>query len=143
LDLNRIARGLTPARGLGLLEEARLFALLNLALMDSSVAVFDAKYTYNFVRPVTAIRNGDGDGNPRTEGDPGRVGPTPIDKLNLATGERSQLLELRGHTLGLNRGIDNAFLTRGGTAWAYAATELRADLYVVELSQPSAASQGR
>ena len=64
----------------------------------------------------------------------GRVGPTPIDKLNLATGERSQLLELRGHTLGLNRGIDNVFLTRGGTAWAYSATELRADLYVVELS---------
>ena len=64
----------------------------------------------------------------------GRVGPTPVDTLNLATGERSQLLELRGHTLGLNRGIDNVFLTRGGTAWAYSATELRADLYVVELS---------
>jgi hypothetical protein len=70
LQFNRIARGLTPTRGLGLLEEARLFALLNLALQDSSVAVFDAKYTYNFVRPVTAIRNGDADGNPRTEGDP-------------------------------------------------------------------------
>ena len=62
--------------------------------------------------------------------------PTPVDKLNLATGERSQLLELRGHTLGLNRGIDNVFLTRGGTAWAYSATELRADLYVVELATP-------
>ena len=70
IQFNRIARGLTPARGLGLLEEARLFALLNLALIDSSAAVFDAKYTYNFVRPVTAIRNGDADGNPRTEGDP-------------------------------------------------------------------------
>jgi hypothetical protein len=70
IQFNRIARGLTPTRGLGLLDEARLFALLNLALMDSSVAVFDAKYTYNFVRPVTAIRNGDADGNPRTEGDP-------------------------------------------------------------------------
>jgi hypothetical protein len=70
LQFNRIARGLTSTRGLGLLEEARLFALLNLALIDSSAAVFDAKYTYNFVRPITAIRNGDADGNPRTEGDP-------------------------------------------------------------------------
>jgi Tol biopolymer transport system component len=66
----------------------------------------------------------------------GRIGPTPVDKLNLATGERSQLLELRGHALGLNRGIDNVFLTRGGTAWAYSASELRGDLYVVELSTP-------
>ncbi len=70
IQFNRIARGLTPTRGLGLLEETRLFALLNLALIDSSAAVFDAKYTYNFVRPVTAIRNGDADGNPRTAGDP-------------------------------------------------------------------------
>jgi len=70
IQFNRIARGLTPSRGLGLLEEARLFALLNLAVIDSSAAVFDAKYTYNFVRPVTAIRNGDADGNPRTVGDP-------------------------------------------------------------------------
>ncbi len=66
----------------------------------------------------------------------GRVDPTPIDKLNLATGERTRLVELRGHALGLNRGIDNVFLTRGGTSWAYSATELRADLYVVELSPP-------
>jgi len=34
-------------------------------------AVFDAKYTYNFWRPVTAIRNGDLDGNDATERDPG------------------------------------------------------------------------
>ncbi|HSP18303.1 MAG TPA: hypothetical protein VLQ79_02240, partial [Myxococcaceae bacterium] len=66
----------------------------------------------------------------------GRAGPTPVDKVNLATGERSQLLELRGQTVGLNRGIDNVFLTRGGTAWAYAATETRADLYVVQLAMP-------
>jgi hypothetical protein len=68
---------------------------------------------------------------------PGRVDPTPIDKLNLATGERSRFLEIRGQALGLNRGLDNIFLNRGGTAWAYSATELKADLYVVELSPPS------
>ncbi len=70
IQFNRIARGLLASRGVDLIGEARLFALLNLALMDSTAAVFDAKYTYNFVRPVTAIRNGDADGNGRTAGDP-------------------------------------------------------------------------
>jgi hypothetical protein len=47
-----------------------LFALLNAALSDSSIAVFDTKYTYNFWRPVTAIRAAGGDRNPATEPDP-------------------------------------------------------------------------
>ena len=34
------------------------------------IAIFDAKYTYNFWRPVTAIRNGDLDGNEETTRDP-------------------------------------------------------------------------
>jgi hypothetical protein len=38
---------------------ARLFALLNLSLADSVIAFHDAKYTYNFRRPVTAIRAAD------------------------------------------------------------------------------------
>ncbi|MEP7133109.1 MAG: vanadium-dependent haloperoxidase [Acidobacteriota bacterium] len=70
IQFNRIARGLVGSQGLDLLGEARLFALLNMALVDAGAAVFDAKYTYNFVRPVTAIRNGDADGNSRTAGDP-------------------------------------------------------------------------
>ena len=70
IQFNRIARGLSGAQGFGLLDEARLFALLNIALLDSIAAVFDAKYTYNFVRPVTAIRNGDADGNRLTAADP-------------------------------------------------------------------------
>ncbi|HWJ18465.1 MAG TPA: hypothetical protein VNR65_07050 [Geobacterales bacterium] len=40
------------------------------ALYDAYVAVFDAKYTYEFWRPITAIRNGDIDGNPATDIDP-------------------------------------------------------------------------
>ena len=38
---------------------------------DALISVFDAKYTYNFWRPVTAIRNGDQDGNDATERDAG------------------------------------------------------------------------
>jgi hypothetical protein len=40
-----------------------------MAMDDALVAIFDAKYAYNFWRPVTAIRNGDKDGNDATERD--------------------------------------------------------------------------
>ena len=48
---------------------ARLFALLSIAGLDAYIAAWDAKYTYNFWRPVTAIRNADSDGNPATDVD--------------------------------------------------------------------------
>jgi len=51
-------------------QSARLFALLNLALADGVIAFYDAKYTYNFWRPVTAIRAADTDNNPDTLVDP-------------------------------------------------------------------------
>jgi len=51
-------------------QSARLFALLNLTLADGVIAFYDAKYTYNFWRPVTAIRAADTDGNPDTHADP-------------------------------------------------------------------------
>jgi hypothetical protein len=50
-------------------QNARLFAAVSQAADDALVAVFDAKYHYNFWRPVTAIRNGDVDGNDATERD--------------------------------------------------------------------------
>jgi hypothetical protein len=55
---NAIARRVTADRQPGLSESARLFALLNLAMADAHIAVYDAKYTYNFWRPVTAIHAG-------------------------------------------------------------------------------------
>ena len=51
-------------------ERARLFALVNVAAMDSFVAVFDAKYAYGFWRPITAIRRAEIDGNDATDADP-------------------------------------------------------------------------
>ncbi|HWC19618.1 MAG TPA: vanadium-dependent haloperoxidase [Terriglobales bacterium] len=47
-------------------ETARLFALLNLTFADSVIAFYDAKYTYNFWRPVTAIRNASPATHPKT-----------------------------------------------------------------------------
>jgi hypothetical protein len=52
-----------------LLEHARILALVNLALADAGIALFDAKYTYVWWRPVTAIPLGDTDGNPATTAD--------------------------------------------------------------------------
>jgi hypothetical protein len=61
-----IVRQLAAAPGRRLIENARLFALVEIATADAYIAVFDAKYTFNFWRPVTAIRNGDMDGNDAT-----------------------------------------------------------------------------
>jgi membrane-associated phospholipid phosphatase len=67
---NQIAQEVAQRRGDSLVQDARLFALLNLAQADAYFAVWDAKYTYNFWRPVTAIRAADTDGNPDTAADP-------------------------------------------------------------------------
>ena len=55
--LNAVARAAAAAKGLSLVDTARLFALLNMAMTDSLIAGFEAKYTFNYWRPVTAIRN--------------------------------------------------------------------------------------
>jgi hypothetical protein len=52
-------------------ENAHLLAVAGMAMDDAAIAVFDAKYAYNFWRPITAIRNGDLDGNDATARDPG------------------------------------------------------------------------
>jgi hypothetical protein len=67
---NSIAQQVGVAQGNTLEDNARLFALLNLAMADAAICAWDAKYTFDFWRPVTAIRNGDLDGNPATEADP-------------------------------------------------------------------------
>ena len=66
-----VVQQLAAAPGRSLSQNARLFALVEMAVADSYIAVFDAKYTFNFWRPITAIRNGDIDGNKDTERDPG------------------------------------------------------------------------
>ena len=67
---NEIAQTASLAHDLTTAENARLFALLNFSFVDAVIAFYDAKYTYNFWRPVTAIRAAATDGNPDTEADP-------------------------------------------------------------------------
>jgi hypothetical protein len=67
---HRMARLVADAPGRDLTRNARLFAAIAQATDDAYIAIFDAKYQYNFWRPITAIRNGDLDGNDATERDP-------------------------------------------------------------------------
>lgn len=66
-----VARDLSAAKKLSLPDNARMFALLNMGIANTFVVDWDAKFTYNLWRPVTAIRNGDQDGNDATERDAG------------------------------------------------------------------------
>jgi hypothetical protein len=65
-----IVRQLVAAKKLSLIDSARFMALADIALADAYIAVLDAKYHYDFWRPITAIRNGDMDDNPKTDRDP-------------------------------------------------------------------------
>ena len=66
---NEIAEAAALKQGNSLLENARLFALLNVSLADAGIAAWDAKYTYDFWRPVTAIQQAATDNNPATTAD--------------------------------------------------------------------------
>src|SRR5262245_48631937 len=67
---NDAARQVSASQGKTLAENARIFALLNMALADGLITSMESKFHYNLWRPVTAIRAGEADGNRRTEPDP-------------------------------------------------------------------------
>jgi hypothetical protein len=69
-QFDQIARIVAAAQGNTLVQNARLFALLDLTEADNFIACWDSKFTYNFWRPVTAIRAADTTGNPDTVADP-------------------------------------------------------------------------
>lgn len=68
--INRAFRQIAINQRLTLVEQARLFAMLNLAGADSAIGCWDDKAHWSFWRPMTAIQEGEKDGNPLTAGDP-------------------------------------------------------------------------
>ena len=66
---NRVADDLAEQRDAPLLREARILALMNMSLADTTIAFFNAKNYYDTWRPVTAIQQADTDGNPSTTPD--------------------------------------------------------------------------
>lgn len=75
-----IVRSVTRQSGREITRNARLLAAVNQAADDALAAVFDAKHTYQFWRPFTAIRNGDQDGNDAT---PRRADWNPLIKTPM------------------------------------------------------------
>ena len=74
---NQIAMQIAQSAKLSAMEMARLMALINVAMADAGIAVWESKYFYQYWRPITGIRESDpgtgpsglGDGNPATQGD--------------------------------------------------------------------------
>jgi hypothetical protein len=64
-----VVRSVADTPGRDVARNARLFAAVSQAMDDALIGIFDAKYHYGFWRPVTAIRNGDIDGNEATQRD--------------------------------------------------------------------------
>jgi hypothetical protein len=62
-----LARQIAIKKNMSIVDSARFMALVTMAQLDAAIAVFDAKYHYTFWRPITALRNGDIDGNSATE----------------------------------------------------------------------------
>ena len=67
---NRALRNIAIANISDIGDAARLFALANLAAADAAITCWQSKFFFNYWRPITAIREGDNDGNPSTVGDP-------------------------------------------------------------------------
>jgi hypothetical protein len=66
---NQFLRDIAATHIVDIAESARYFALAELATADAVISSWDSKNFYAFWRPVTAIREGENDGNPRTAGD--------------------------------------------------------------------------
>lgn len=67
--MNKVARLMAVQEDLDSWETARLFALTHMTVADALISTFDGIYYYNFWRPITAIQEGDVDGNDNTAGD--------------------------------------------------------------------------
>jgi hypothetical protein len=68
---NTTFRAIAEDQGLSLAEEARLFAMLNMAAADGAISCWNDKAHWSFWRPITAIQLADTDGNRKTDADPG------------------------------------------------------------------------
>ncbi len=66
---NQIAAVIARDHGNTLMQNARMFALLNLAQADAGIAAWGAKYVYDVWRPISGVQLADTDGNPDTEAD--------------------------------------------------------------------------
>jgi hypothetical protein len=67
---NQVFRNIAEAHIDNIGDTARLFALTGISMADAAITAWDSKITFVYWRPITAIREGDNDGNPKTVADP-------------------------------------------------------------------------
>jgi hypothetical protein len=113
---NRVARKVTVSENLNMLEAARLFALVNMALADAYIAGWDSKFHYNFWRPYTAIRNAGGDGNTATTADPTWESSEPTPPVHDYPSTHSALGAAAATVLAMILGDNTAFTMSSPTA---------------------------
>jgi len=99
-------RSVALARGLDSSEAAHAFALVNIAGADAAIACWDAKFAFNFWRPITAIREADTDGNPLTSADPAWVPLMPTPNFPEFTSGHTTISGAMATMLGLLFGDD-------------------------------------
>jgi hypothetical protein len=97
----RTLRGIAAANINNIGDSALLFALANMSAADATITAWADKRHWNFWRPITAIREGEDDGNRRTAGDPTWVPliatppyPEYTSGANNLTGAMTRTLEL-------------------------------------------------
>ena len=110
---NWIAEVLVERQGLSLVESARLFALLNIAMADAGILCWDAKYAFDFWRPVTAIRAADTDENPDTVPDPAWDSLLPAPPFPEYTSGHSTFSKVASVILAQYFGTDSMTFTIG------------------------------
>src|SRR5262245_16115632 len=131
---SRVARQVAEDRGLNSWETARLLALVNVAMADGYIGGYEAKYEFNFWRPVTAIRAGDTDGNARTVADPAWSSflntpniPDYTSTHSVAGGAAAEILRRFFHTdhvpFTVTSGAPFGGLTRSFSSFSQAALE--------------------
>jgi hypothetical protein len=110
---NEIATSVSLARDLSLEENARLYALLNVAMADAGIACWDCKYSYNLWRPITAIALADTDDNPETAPDPAWVPLLATPPFPEYTSGHSTFSGAAAATMALFFGTDDIAFTVG------------------------------
>ena len=130
---NTIARTVATSRNLDLRDSARLLALMSMAMADAYIAGFKIRYVYDLWRPVTAIREGDNDGNDATAGDPTwdshqntpAVSDYPSTQSTFSGAAAVVLASVLGDQANFSFTSDNPFpgITRSFTSFSQAARE--------------------
>jgi hypothetical protein len=119
---NRVSRTVAVSQNLNMLDAARLFALVDMAMADAYIAGWDAKIHYNLWRPYTAIRNAGNDGNNVTTGDATWEPAAPTPPIHDYPSTHSALGNAAASVMALLLGDNISFSMPSPTADPVAAT---------------------